>query len=124
MYATSAEDAISPEMQAEFSSSPKQENGVGDEKCVDAFSRLNRGDVLFGNRKHLNSVVMAYLLQCGYKVTALTFQEEAFPEFEKKQPAGHTLAQYYHQVQEQGKDSEVHCHLINTIHNGMDATEE
>ena len=111
-------------MGMEVSSSPKQENGAGDEKCVHAFSLLHGSDVYFGGRKHLNSVVMAYLLHCGYKVTALTFQEEAFPEFEKKQPTGHTLAQYYHQVQEQGKDSEVQRHLLDAVHDVTDVTEE
>lgn len=43
---------------------------------------------------------MAYLMQSGYKVTALTFQEEAFPDFEKAQPDGETLSSYYHLAQE------------------------
>jgi len=39
---------------------------------------------------------MAYLMHNGYKVSAVTFQEEAFPEFEQTAHAGNLLSCYYH----------------------------
>eukprot|EP00210_Caulerpa_lentillifera_P000733 g710.t1 len=50
------------------------------------------------SRKHLNSVVFAYLMHSGYKVTAMTFQEEANPEFEKTPVVEDCLLQYYNQA--------------------------
>lgn len=43
---------------------------------------------------------MAYLIQSGYKVSAMTFQEEATPELEKTPLEGETLHAYFRCSQE------------------------